>query len=65
VFVVGPENTVTARDIVLGPAEGTNQAVASGLAGGDTVVLEGLDRLREGRKVLLVDDDQPLVAPGS
>jgi multidrug efflux system membrane fusion protein len=65
VFVVGPENTVTARDIVLGPAEGTNQAVASGLAAGDKVVLEGLDRLREGRKVLLVDDDQPLVAPGS
>ena len=65
VFVVGDDNTVTARDVVLGPSDGTLQAIESGISAGDRVVLEGLDRLREGRKVILVDDNQPLVTPGS
>ncbi len=65
VFVVGADNTVMARDVVLGPAEEMMQAIEGGIAPGDLVVLEGLDRLRDGRKVILVDDDQPLISPGT
>jgi multidrug efflux system membrane fusion protein len=65
VFVVGADDTVMARDVVLGPAEGMMQAIESGIAAGDLVVLEGLDRLRDGRKVIVVDEDQPLISPGT
>lgn len=57
VFVVNEQSQVAVRDIVLGAAEGSDQAVASGLAAGDAVVLEGVDRLREGRPVLVVEKD--------
>ena len=46
----------TLREVVLGAGDGTSQAIASGLAPGDAVVLEGIDRLREGRGVLVVKD---------
>jgi multidrug efflux system membrane fusion protein len=58
VYVVSKENKSTIRDIVLGPSDGTNQAVARGLNAGDQVVLEGLDRLREGRRVVVVKDGE-------
>ncbi|AOS45534.1 Multidrug resistance protein MdtA precursor [Lacunisphaera limnophila] len=56
VFVINEKNQATVRDIVLGAAEGLEQAVTSGLAPGDAVVLEGIDRLREGRDVVVVTD---------
>ena len=62
VYVVNAQNEATLRDVVLGPAEGLEQAVTSGLAPGDAVVLEGIDRLREGRKVLVVENDGTLPA---
>lgn len=62
VYVIGADNTATVRDIVLGPANGDLQAVTRGLAPGEQVVLEGLDRLREGRKVIIVEDT-PAASP--
>lgn len=62
VYVIGADNTATVRDIVLGPANGDVQAVTRGLAPGEQVVLEGLDRLREGRKVIIVEDT-PAASP--
>lgn len=56
VYVVNSESKAMVRDIVLGPAEDGVQSVVSGLQPGETVVLEGLDRLREGRTVLIVKD---------
>lgn len=56
VYVVNEKNQATVRDIVLGAADGLAQAVLSGLAAGDAVVLEGIDRLREGREVVIVED---------
>jgi multidrug efflux system membrane fusion protein len=41
------------RDLVLGPADGRAPVVTKGLQAGDKVVLEGLDRLREGRSVIV------------
>jgi multidrug efflux system membrane fusion protein len=60
VYVVGPDNTVSLRQVALGPSEGGNIAIAKGLQPGDIVVTDGVDRLREGARVEL-----PGVAPGS
>lgn len=42
------------RPLVLGPVDGERVAVSEGLAAGESVVLEGLDRLHEGREVIVV-----------
>jgi membrane fusion protein, multidrug efflux system len=56
VYVIDQGNKAIVRDIVLGPADGTLQAVTKGLKAGEAVVLEGLDRLREGRRVVIAND---------
>jgi multidrug efflux system membrane fusion protein len=58
VYVIDADKKAKIRDVVLGPADGEQQAVSKGLKAGEAVVLEGLDRLREGRKVLIVNDAQ-------
>ena len=52
---------------LLGPVDGERQSIASGLAAGEQVVLEGIDRLRDGRAVTLVgaDGTAPPAAPGA
>lgn len=44
------------RMLGLGASDGVRVVVESGLKVGERVVLEGLDRLREGREVVLVDN---------
>jgi len=61
VFVINEKNEATVRDVVLGPSDGLQQAIAKGLQVGELVALEGLDRLREGRLVTLVSDDPAAV----
>jgi multidrug efflux system membrane fusion protein len=51
VYLVQPDQTVTVRKIKLGPSDGINTAILSGLAVGDTVVTDGTDRLTEGAKI--------------
>jgi multidrug efflux system membrane fusion protein len=63
VYIVNEKSQASVREIALGPAEGLEQAVTSGLAAGDPVVLEGIDRLREGRDVVVVDDKGTLASP--
>jgi multidrug efflux system membrane fusion protein len=43
--------TVSVRKVVLGPSDGRNTAILSGLAVGDTVVTDGTDRLSDGAEV--------------
>jgi len=57
VYVVGGDDTVTMRPLELGAAEGDRVAVDSGLAVGERVVLEGIDRLREGSQVEIIADE--------
>lgn len=59
VYLVNDQSQATIRDVVLGPADGEVQSVVKGLQGGERVILEGLDRLREGRVVTLVTDEVP------
>ena len=51
VYAVKEDQTVTVRPVVLGPSEGENVAVESGLKPGEVVVVNGADKLREGAKV--------------
>lgn len=55
VYTIG-EGKATVRPVRLGPVSNSRVAVTEGLSAGDGVVLEGLDRLREGREVTIVDD---------
>ena len=54
VYVVKADNTVSVRPVKLGPAQGENVSVNAGLTPGETVVVDGADKLREGAKVELV-----------
>ena len=51
VYVVKEDQTVTMRAVKPGPSEGEQTAIESGLKEGEQVVIDGVDRLREGAKV--------------
>jgi membrane fusion protein (multidrug efflux system) len=50
-YVVSADGTVAVREIRLGPESGNDVVVESGLAAGDTVIVEGLQKVRPGMKV--------------
>ncbi|HEY0267141.1 MAG TPA: efflux RND transporter periplasmic adaptor subunit [Rhizomicrobium sp.] len=51
VFVVTPDKTVTQRTVKTGVQDGDNIQILSGVKPGDTVVVDGADRLRDGADV--------------
>jgi membrane fusion protein, multidrug efflux system len=51
VYVVKPDNTVEARNIVTTITEADEAAVDSGLKAGEKVVIDGVDKLQPGTKV--------------
>jgi len=51
VLVVDAENKVAPRPITLGPAVGTMWAVASGLNPGETIIVQGIQKVRPGQVV--------------
>jgi multidrug efflux system membrane fusion protein len=55
VYAVNSDDTVSVHQLKLGPAAGEQTAVLSGVEPGDRVVVDGVDRLREGAKVRIVD----------
>jgi multidrug efflux system membrane fusion protein len=61
VYVVGPDKKVSAKTVTLGATEGERVAVLTGISVGDTVVVDGADRLKEGMEV---DPQFPSQAPG-
>ena len=50
-FVVSKEHTVSQRPIVVGTVQGNKSEIVSGLASGEIVVVDGVDKLRDGSKV--------------
>jgi membrane fusion protein, multidrug efflux system len=53
VYVVNADQTVSVRKVTLGPGDATNVSLTQGLSPGETVVVDGADRLKDGAKVLL------------
>ena len=51
VYLVNADQTVSVHKVTLGPSDGKNTAILSGLAAGDTVVTDGMDRLSDGAKI--------------
>jgi multidrug efflux system membrane fusion protein len=52
VYVVKDDGTVEARSITVGPSEADDVSVDNGLSPGEVVVVEGVDRLQQGTKVV-------------
>ena len=59
VYVVKPDRTVTIKSVKLGQTQGQNVAIEEGLEAGDSVVIDGAERLREGATVELPGDAPP------
>jgi multidrug efflux system membrane fusion protein len=51
VYLVKPDSTVTVRPVAVGDVQGSEVTVVAGLSDGDSVVVDGAERLREGAKV--------------
>jgi len=51
VYAVKDDSTVEMRNIVVGPSEGDEVVIEKGLAPGEVVVIEGVDKLQRGMKV--------------
>jgi multidrug efflux system membrane fusion protein len=51
VYVVKPDSTVDARNVEVRRSEGDQTAIARGLAAGEVVVTDGVDKLQPGAKV--------------
>ena len=71
--VKSEDQTVSLRTVTLGPADGQRVVLNSGLKQGELVVVDGVDRLREGAAVELIErpdfqappPPRPGAAPGS
>ncbi len=53
VYVVNPDDTVSVQTVTTGPTDGTNTVITKGVAAGDVVVTDGVDRLTDGSKVVV------------
>jgi multidrug efflux system membrane fusion protein len=53
VYLVNADNTVSVHKVTQGPSDGKNTVILSGLAAGQVVVTDGMDRLSDGAKVKL------------
>ena len=51
VYLVNADNSVSVHKVMLGPSDGKNTAIVSGLSPGDKVVTDGTDRLSDGAKI--------------
>jgi multidrug efflux system membrane fusion protein len=61
VYVVNTDDTVSVQKVTTGPTDGTNTVITQGVAPGDIVVTDGVDRLRAGAKVVVAET--PTSAP--
>jgi len=63
VYLVNSDDTVSVRKVALGPSDGIHTAILSGLSAGDTVVVDGTDRLSDGAKISVAAAAAPGSAP--
>ncbi len=65
VYVVRDDSTVALRPVTPGATEGQVTAIDSGLQAGERVITDGVDRIREGAKVEVIDANAPARPAGS
>lgn len=65
VYVVDEDRTVSVRALQLGPSDGERTVVLKGVKPGELVVVDGLDKLKEGARVELVNRKAELAKNGS
>jgi len=65
VYLANADHTVSVRKVTLGPSDGKNTAILSGLIVGDTVVIDGTDRLSDGAKINIAGAGTAPGAPAS
>jgi membrane fusion protein, multidrug efflux system len=58
VYAVKADKTVEVRPVTVGPAEGNDASIESGLSVGDVVVVDGMDKLQAGSKVRVQSSDK-------
>ncbi|HEY4126320.1 MAG TPA: MdtA/MuxA family multidrug efflux RND transporter periplasmic adaptor subunit [Rhizomicrobium sp.] len=51
VFIASPDKTVAMRTVKTGATDGTNVVITNGLKPGDTIVVDGADRLSDGAAI--------------
>ncbi len=51
VYVANADKTVSVRQVKIGPSENERTIIEAGLAAGESVVIDGTDKLREGAKI--------------
>jgi membrane fusion protein, multidrug efflux system len=62
VYAVKPDHTVEVRPVKLGPQMGSDAAIDHGVASGDVVVTDGVDKLRAGSLVEVSAPNTPAPA---
>ncbi len=62
VYLIKPDDTVTVQVVTTGVTDGDQVQILSGLKPGDTVVVDGADRLRDGAKVRITPDQADAAA---
>jgi multidrug efflux system membrane fusion protein len=63
VYVVNADNTVSVRTVDIGIVQGDDTEILTGVKAGETIVVDGSDKLREGARVSIASKDGKTVAP--
>jgi multidrug efflux system membrane fusion protein len=63
VYLVNKNDTVSVHKVTLGPSDGKNTVISSGLNVGDSVVTEGTDRLSDGARITVAATPAPQKSP--
>ena len=63
-YLVKPDKTVELRNVRVGPTEGDQSVIEQGIAAGDVVVIDGVDKLQPGAPVSAKQAPAPTTRPG-
>ncbi len=59
VYIANADGTAAVQKVTLGPSDGKHTAILSGLKPGQTVVIDGMDRLSDGAKIKVAGAQAP------
>lgn len=65
VYLVNKNHTVSVHKVTPGPSDGVNTAILNGLSAGDTVVIDGTDRLSDGVRIKIATSAESVAPPSA